>query len=228
MAERLYLIDGTALAYRSYFAFASGPRGGLTTKAGHPTSATFGFTITLRSLLDRETPDRIAIAFDGPRSDLERTRIYPEYKSTREKAPDEMVVQLDDIQRVVAAHGIITLTGKDHEADDLIGTLAMRGKEAGLKVLIVTGDKDFMQLVDDDIKLWNLRSSTTAPEIIGPEQVTAKFGVRPDQMIDLLALMGDSSDNVPGVPRVGQKTARELLEQFDDLDSALDRFEEVK
>ncbi|MDA1222734.1 MAG: DNA polymerase I [Planctomycetota bacterium] len=225
---RLYLIDGTALAYRSYFAFATTSRGGLTTRDGHPTAATFGFTITLRSLLEREKPDHIAVAFDGSRDDLERTKLYPEYKSTREKAPEEMLAQFDDIRDVVEAHGIKIVESPGHEADDVIGTLAVRGREAGMDVFIVTGDKDFMQLVDDQVKLWNLRGSTRAPEILDSSSVVEKFGVKPEQMIDLLALMGDSSDNVPGVPQVGQVKASKLLAQFETLDAALERIDEVK
>lgn len=224
----LYLIDGTALAYRSYFAFATSSRGGLSRSDGHPTAATFGFTITLRSLLERERPDYCAVAFDGPREKLERTQLYPEYKSTREKAPEEMIAQLDDIEKVVRAHDLPIISSPGHEADDVIGALAVQGREAGMDVFIVTGDKDFMQLVDDKIKLWSLRSSTRSPEIIGAAEVREKFGVEPTQMIDLLALMGDSSDNVPGVPRVGQKTASTLLNTFGTLDAVLDRCEEVK
>ncbi|MHC4896096.1 MAG: DNA polymerase I [Planctomycetota bacterium] len=228
MAKRLFLIDGTALAYRSYFAFAMGSGGGLTTKDGRPTAAVYGFLQTLRALLDREHPDAIAISFDGPTEELERTQLYPDYKSTREKMPDEMSEQLDAIEEVVRGYGIPSVCSPGHEADDVIGTLALQGRRAGMQVYIVTADKDFMQLVDGRIKLWNLRSSTTAPEIIGPKEVEAKFGVRPDQMIDLLALMGDSSDNIPGVPRIGQKTAAALLQEFDTLDAVLARTDEVK
>ncbi len=225
---RLYLIDGTALAYRSHFAFASSSRGGLSTSAGKPTGATFGFTITLRSLLEREDPDFIAVAFDGSRKELERTKLYPEYKSTREKAPEEMIEQLDDIRRVVAAHDIPMVASQGHEADDVIGTLAVQGRDAGYDVFIVTGDKDFMQLIDDNIKLWNLRSSTTNPEIIAHDEVIEKFGVEPSQIIDMLALMGDASDNVPGVPRVGKKTATKLLVEYKTLDKALEQWDTVK
>ncbi len=226
--KRLFLIDGTALAYRSFFAFQSSSRGGLNRKDGHPTGATFGFTITLRSLLQREKPDCIAVAFDGAREDLERTRIYPEYKSTREKAPEEMVAQFDDIRRVVEAYGIPVVHSEGHEADDVIGTLAVQGRDAGMDVFIVTGDKDFAQLVDDRIRLWNLRSSTTAPEIIDRDGVRQRFGVAPEAMIDLLALMGDSSDNVPGVPRVGEKTAAKLIAEFGSLEQVYSRLDEVK
>ena len=113
MAKRLFLIDGTAMAYRSFFAFATSARGGLTTKSGHPTSATYGFTMSLRALLEREKPDCIAVAFDGPVERLERTKIYPEYKSTRDKAPDEMLAQFDDIRRVVEGYGIPIVESDD-------------------------------------------------------------------------------------------------------------------
>lgn len=228
MPKRLFLIDGTALAYRSFFAFQGSSRTTLTTSQGHPTAATFGFINTLRSLLQREQPDAIAIAFDGPRADLYRTAIYPEYKSTRQKMPDEMAMQLDDIRAVVDGYGLTVVDSPGDEADDVIGTLAVRGRDAGMQVFLVTGDKDFMQLVDDTVKLWNLRSSTAKPEILGPAEVQAKFGVRPDQMVDLLALMGDSSDNVPGVPKVGEKTAGELLLQFGSLDGIYAHLDEVK
>jgi DNA polymerase-1 len=228
MGKRLFLIDGTALAYRSYFAFANSPRTQLTTRTGHPTGATYGFVMTLRALLERERPDAIALAFDGPRQDLRRTAIYADYKSTRQKMPDEMALQLADIRAVVEGYGIKILEGDRDEADDVIGTLAVAGRDAGMDVFVVTGDKDFLQLVDDRIKLWNLRTSTQKPEVLGTAEATAKWGVPPAAMIDLLALMGDSSDNVPGVPKVGEKTAVELLQQFGSLDAILARSDEIK
>ena len=226
--KRLFLIDGTALAYRSHFAFSTSSRGGLTTADGQPTSAVYGFTTALLALINQEKPDGVAISFDGAKEDLTRTKVYAEYKSTREKMPDELVSQLELIDQVVRAYGIPVVRSTENEADDVIGTLAVRARDAGMKVFIATSDKDFMQIVDDRISLWNLRSSSRAPEIIGPPEVEAKFGVRPDQMVDLLALMGDSSDNIPGVPRVGAKTAAELLVEFDTLDAVLERAEEVR
>ncbi|MEZ5963524.1 MAG: DNA polymerase I [Planctomycetota bacterium] len=225
---RLYLIDGTALAYRSFFAFASSPRGGLSTKEGRPTGAVYGFVQTLRALLDREHPDHVVVSFDGAREGLARTKLYAEYKSTRAKMPDELVPQLGLIEQVVDAFGIPVVKSDVHEADDVIGTLAVQARAAGMEVFIVTGDKDFMQIVDDKVKLWNLRTSTRAPEIIGTKEVKAKFGVEPRQIVDLLALMGDSSDNVPGVPKVGEKTATELLHQFGSLEAILTHTDEVK
>ncbi|MCC6673139.1 MAG: DNA polymerase I [Planctomycetes bacterium] len=224
---RLFLIDGTALAYRSHFAFAAARSGGLSTRAGQPTSAVFGFLTTLRALLDQEQPDAVAVSFDGPREELERTRIYPEYKSTRERMPDEIVSQLPLVERAVRAYGIAVVSSKGHEADDVIGTLAVQGAAAGYEVFIVTGDKDFLQLVGDHIKLWNLRAATRQPEILGAAECQAKFGVLPGQILDLLALMGDSSDNIPGVPKVGEKTAASLLQTFGSLDALLARSAEV-
>ena len=228
MGKRLFLIDGTALAYRSFFAFQGTGRAPLTTAAGHPTAATYGFCMTLRALLEREKPDAIAISFDGPRSDLVRTQIYADYKSTRSKMPDEMRLQLDDILEATAGFGIPIVESETHEADDVIGTLAVRGRDAGMEVFIVTGDKDFLQIVGDHVKLWNLRSSTSKPEIIDAASAQAKWGVPTSAMVDLLALMGDTSDNVPGVPKVGEKTAVELLQQFGSLDAILARTAEVK
>ena len=228
MPKRLFLIDGTALAYRSFFAFQGTGRSPLTTSSGHPTAATYGFCTTLRALLEREQPDAAAIAFDGPRGALQRTRLYPEYKSTREKMPDEMRVQLDDIREAARGFGIRIVESDTHEADDVIGTLAVRGRDAGMEVFVVTGDKDFLQIVDDQIKLWNLRSSTSKPEIVDAAAALAKWGVPTTAMVDLLALMGDSSDNVPGVPKVGEKTAVELLQQFGSLDAIYQRLAEVK
>jgi len=225
---RLYLIDGTALAYRSYFAFAASPRGGLNTRGGRPTGAVYGFVMTLRALLEREHPDHVVVSFDGAREGLARTKLYAEYKSTRSKMPDELVPQLQLIERVVEAFGIPVVKSDVHEADDVIGTLAVQARAAGMEVFIVTGDKDFMQIVDDRVKLWNLRASTRAPEIVGAKEVEAKFGVKPAQVVDLLALMGDTSDNIPGVPKVGEKTATELLQQFGSLDALLARADEVK
>ncbi|MCR9247898.1 MAG: DNA polymerase I [bacterium] len=228
MQKRLFLVDGTALAYRSFFAFQGSGRAPLSTSDGHPTAATYGFCTTLRALIEREKPDAIALSFDGPRGDLTRTKVYPEYKSTRTKMPDDMAVQLDDIREAATGFGIHIVESEADEADDVIATLAMQGKAEGMAVFLVTGDKDFLQIVDEDIKLWNLRSSTSKPEILDAAACEKKWGVPPALMVDLLALMGDSSDNVPGVPKVGQKTAVTLLQRFGSLEAALDRAEEFE
>jgi DNA polymerase-1 len=142
--------------------------------------------------------------------------------------PDEMQVQLADIREAVDGFGLFLVDCEAHEADDVIATLALRGRDAGMEVFIVTGDKDFLQIVDDRIKLWNLRSSTSKPEIVDAAAATEKWGVAPTSMVDLLALMGDTSDNIPGVPRIGEKTGVELLQQFGSLDGVYARLDEVK
>jgi DNA polymerase-1 len=228
--RRTFLLDGTALAYRAHFAF-TGRSGGLTTSTGHPTSATYGFLLTLRALLQSEEPDRIAVAFDGPRENLHRVAIYPEYKATREKAPDELVVQFDDLRELVEAYGIPILELPGQEADDVIGTLAVQCKDEGDEVYIVTADKDFMQLVEGErLRLYDIRAKRGGAEtqVQGPEQVVEKFGVPPEQIIDLLALMGDSSDNVPGVPGIGPKKAAQLLTEYGSLDKILASTGEMK
>ncbi len=220
---RTFLLDGTALAYRAHFAFTS-RSGGLTTQDGHPTSATFGFTLTLRALLQKEKPDHIAVAFDGPIEKLERVAIYPEYKATREKAPEELVLQFQDCRDIVEAHGIPILELPGQEADDVIGTMALRCRDQGDEVFIMTGDKDFMQLIDDgQIRMFDIVTrGETSSRIIGPPEVVEKFGVQPEQIIDLLALMGDSSDNVPGVRGIGPKKAATLLQEYGTLDKVLE------
>ena len=226
---RTFLIDGTALAYRAHFAF-TGRGGGLTTSTGHPTSATFGFIMTMRSLFHREKPQKIAVAFDGPREALQRTKIYPEYKATRDKAPEELVMQFEDMREVVQAWGLPILELAGQEADDVIGTLAIQCRDRGDEVFLVTGDKDFMQLIDDNrVRLYDLMSKGSSdPKILGPEDVVKKFGVGPEQMIDLLALMGDSSDNVPGVRGVGPKTAAQLLQKYGTLENLYAHLDEIK
>ncbi|HED66812.1 MAG TPA: DNA polymerase I [Planctomycetes bacterium] len=222
--SRLFLLDGTALAYRSHFALA---RSGLTTAEGMPTGATYGFAMTLRRILETEEPDLIAVAMDakGPTFRHER---FPEYKATREKAPEEMIAQLPWIRETIEAHGIELFEVPGYEADDVIGTLARQAEAAGHDVFIVTGDKDFMQLVSDRVKLYNVFKRGEDLVVQGPEEVREKFGTTPDHVVDVLALMGDASDNVPGVKGIGEKGAIKLIGEFGSVDELLLRLEEVK
>ena len=221
---RLFLLDGTALAYRSHFALA---RSGLTTSDGKPTGATYGFTMTLRRILEQEDPDLIAVALDakGPTFRHER---FADYKATRQKAPIEMVEQLGWIRETVEAHGIPLFEVPGFEADDVIGTLARQGERAGYEVLIVTGDKDFMQIVGEHVKLYNVFRRDEDLVIQGVEAVREKFGTTPDHVVDVLALMGDASDNVPGVKGIGEKGAIKLIGDFESVDGLLARIDEVK
>lgn len=221
---RLFLFDGTAVAYRSHFAMM---RSGLTSPDGRPTGATFGFTMALRRILREESPDLVAVALDakGPTFRHER---YAEYKATRERAPEELIDQLDDIRAIVEAHGIPLFEIPGYEADDVIGTLATQAEAAGHEVRIVTGDKDMMQLVSDQVKLHNIFKAGTDLVVEGPEEVAAKFGTTPDHVIDVLAIMGDSSDNVPGVKGIGEKGAQKLIAEFGSVPALLERLDEVK
>ena len=221
---RLFLFDGTAVAYRSHFAMM---RSGLSTPDGRPTGATYGFTMALRRILREEKPDLVAVALDakGPTFRHER---YAEYKATRERAPEEMIEQLEDIRRIVRAHGIQLFEIPGYEADDVIGTLATRAREAGHEVRIVTGDKDMMQLVSDEVRLHNIFKPKVDLVIEGPEEVHAKFGTDPEHVIDVLAIMGDASDNVPGVKGIGEKGAQKLIGEFGSVPALLERLDEVK
>lgn len=212
--KRFILIDGSAVAYRSYFALIRNP---LINSRGENTGAVFGFINSLNKIMGDFNPDYLAVAFDTPKPTFRHER-YPEYKSTRAKAPDELVEQFPWIDKAVRAHNINVISMEGFEADDLIGTLARKAqKKKDIEVLIFTGDKDFYQLVNDKVKILNPKDYS----VMDAEAVKEKFGVLPDRVIDVLALMGDTSDNVPGVPGVGPKTAISLVEEFGDLKTVL-------
>ncbi|RMG16683.1 MAG: DNA polymerase I, partial [Planctomycetota bacterium] len=222
---RVLLFDGSAMAYRSHFAFVKNP---LRNAQGLNTSAAFGFTRDLLRVLDAERPDRVAVVFDVSRETF-RTERYADYKATREKMPDELVASLPYIDRIVRALGVPALGVPGVEADDVIGTLARRAADAGHEVIIVTGDKDFCQLVDERITLFNPWRARPGgrPLRLTRKSVEETFGVPPERFRDYLAMVGDSSDNVPGIPGVGPKRAVELLERFGSLEETLARAEEV-
>ncbi|MFH1017887.1 MAG: DNA polymerase I [Pseudomonadota bacterium] len=216
-------MDGSALAYRSHFAFSSNP---LTNSRGMSTSAVYGFTMALLRILEKERPERIAVVFDSAEATF-RHKQYKEYKATREKMPEELEDQLPYIQQVVEALRIPFLVLPTYEADDIIGTLATRAAAEGIETFMVTGDKDFLQIVGPKIKMYTLKKGGE-PEVIGAEGAKAKWGIPPERVTDLMALMGDSSDNVPGVPGVGEKTATKLIQEFGSLDDLYRRLEEVQ
>ncbi len=224
---RLFLFDGSALAYRSHFAFIKDP---LRNSAGLNTSAAYGFTRDLLRVLDDEKPDRVAVVFDVSKRTFRHAR-YEAYKATRQRMPDELVDALPYVDRIVDALGLPRLGIEGYEADDIIATLAVKAAAKGHDVLVVTGDKDFSQLVSKNIRIYNpwrqgLPRGAKA-DILDAEGVTARYGLPPDKFIDYLALVGDSSDNVPGVEGVGPKRALELLQRFGSLDAVLARTDEV-
>ena len=222
--RNLFIIDGHALAYRAYFAFIRNP---LINSKGENTSAVFGFTRMLLLLLKKYRPTYLAVVFDSG-EETERHREFPGYKAQREEMPDDMVRQLPLIFEVLAALGVKTIIQPGIEADDIIATLARRATGRGLGVKIVTGDKDFFQLLSEKIRIIRPEKGTGLEEEIGPEYCTERFGLTPAQTIDLLALMGDSSDNIPGVKGIGEKTAVKLLHQFGSLEALYEHVDAVK
>ena len=219
--KRLFLIDGYATLYRSHFALIRNP---LITSYGLHTSALFGFTNQVLKLLRKEKPDYLAAVFDTKEKTFRHKR-YPEYKATREKMPDELVTQLPHLWNLLNAMQIITLSKPGFEADDIIGTLAREGSKDGLDVFIVSGDKDFMQLVNDHVFLYTPGGRSMDIRIYDSKGVEAKWGVPPEKMIDFLGLMGDSSDNIPGVRGIGEKSAKKLIIEFGSLENALENAE---
>ena len=219
--KRLFLIDGYATLYRSHFALIRNP---LITSYGLHTSALFGFTNQVLKLLRKEKPDYLAAVFDTKEKTFRHKR-YPEYKATREKIPDELVTQLPHLWNLLNAMQIITLSKPGFEADDIIGTLAREGSKGGMDVFIVSGDKDFMQHVNDHVFLYTPGGRFMDTLIYDSKGVEEKWGVPPEKMIDFLGLMGDSSDNVPGVRGVGEKSAKKLILEFGSLENALENAE---
>jgi DNA polymerase-1 len=225
MPPILYLVDGHALAYRTYFAMQASAGDRLQTSSGEPTAAIYGFINVLFSMMEKEKPEYLAVAFDTGKTF--RHDFYEEYKATREKMPDDLREQIERIRQIIDAFDIPRLEAEGMEADDVLGTIANQAVEKGLGVKIITGDRDLLQLVTDRIVV-NLpgRSLADASDYF-KQDVIKKMGVRPDQIVDLKALMGDSSDNIPGVPGVGEKTAIKLLTEYETLDNVYAHIDEV-
>lgn len=211
MSNNFYIIDGTNYIFRAYYAVRH-----LSTSKGFPTNAIYGFTTMLLRLLREEKPDHIAIVFDSGKPSF-REEIYPEYKANREEPPDDLIQQFPHIPRIVEAFNIPSVSVEGVEADDVIGTLAKKAESEGKKVIIVTGDKDFMQLVNNNISILD----TMKEKRIGPAQVVEKFGVEPDQVTDVLGLAGDASDNIPGIHGIGPKTAVKLIKEFGSVEGLI-------
>lgn len=224
MAERLFLIDGMALAYRAYFAFIANP---LKNSRGENTSAVYGFTTALLKIMNDEKPDYIAAVFDTAEPTF-RHKEYKPYKATREKMPEDMAPQLEYLKSVSEAMQVPVIEKPGFEADDLIGTLALRAAEQSVEVFMVTGDKDFMQLIRPMIRMYNPMKSGAAPEIVDEEGVRKRFSVRPHQVTDILALMGDASDNIPGVTGIGEKTAVKLILQYENIENLYAHTDAIK
>jgi DNA polymerase I len=223
--HKLVLIDGHALAYRMFFAL---PLEAFTTKTGEPTNATYGFTRTLLDLvLSKNPPHYLAVSFD--KGATFRDEIFEEYKGTREKMPDELDIQIKRIKEVVRALNIPVLELDGYEADDVLGTVARQAKDHDVPVHIITGDRDLLQLVDDNTSIeLPTRGNRPAEIFADDESVTGYFGVPPHLVVDYKALVGDTSDNIPGIRGVGPKTAVKLLDQYGNLDNIFAHVDEIK
>ena len=222
--KNLFIIDGHASLYRSHFALIRNP---LITTYGLHTSAIFGFLKQIMKILQEEDPDYFACAFDSKEKTF-RHKIFRDYKATRKPMPEEMQDQLPHLWELLEAMNIPILKKPGVEADDIIGTLAIAAEKDGIDTYIVSGDKDFMQLINEHIHLYSPGTrKSPGPTLYSPEKVYEKWGVYPEKIIDLLGLMGDSSDNVPGVAGVGVKTAVKLIQEYGSLEGALENAHQV-
>ncbi len=221
--KKLVLIDGSALAYRAYFAFIKNP---LRTSRGENTSAVFGFTNSILKILKENDPSHVAVCFDTPEPTF-RHRAFAPYKATREKMPEEMSEQLPFIRAVIEALGIQIIEVEGWEADDVMATLAGRAEPEGMEVVLVSEDKDLLQLVDRQVKVLHPGRRGERDVLYDTAKVQKKFGVPPERVADLLGLEGDTSDNVPGVPGIGRKTAAELISKYGGIEGALDNLERI-
>lgn len=217
MRKTIYLIDGTAYIHRAYHAIRN-----LTNSSGLPTNAVFGFTRMLIKLVEDRNPQYIVILFDtkGPTF---RHEMFEEYKSNRPPMPEDMALQIPYIKEITKAFNLSQVEMAGFEADDLIGTLAHKAEKAGFEVIMVTGDKDFMQLVTENISIWDPMKE----KVINPDTIRADMGVEPNRLIDIMGLSGDTADNIPGVPGIGPKTALKLIKTFGSIAELYNRVDTI-
>ncbi len=225
MEKKLFLLDAYALIFRAYYAFISNP---MTNSQGMPTSTVFGFTLVLDEILRKEDPTHIAVVFDPPGPTF-RHEMFPAYKANRESTPEDIKSAVPYIKRLIEGFNIPVVEVAGFEADDVIGTMAKKADKEGFNVYMMTPDKDFAQLVSDRVFMYKPGRGGAAPEVLGPEEVREKFLVEhPEQVIDILALWGDSSDNIPGAPGIGEKTAKKLIGQFRSVEGVYENIEQLK
>ena len=227
MPPTIFLLDGHALAYRTYFALTRGGTGGQhwITRDGEPTAGVYGFASVLLRILEQERPDYLMVAFDTGKTF--RDDLYSDYKGTREKMPDDLVIQMVRVRQLVDAFNIPRIELEGYEADDVLGSVAVKAVDAGLGVKIITGDKDLLQLVNDRVMVSLPGKSLSDAKDYLRDDVIEFIGVRPDQIVDFKALVGDKSDNIPGVRGVGEKTAVKLLAEYDTLENIYANLENI-
>ena len=226
MSKKLYLLDALALIYRAYYALIRTPR---ITSTGINTNAQFGFTNTLLEIIKKENPSHIAVCFDT-HAPTERHADFTDYKANREEAPEDLLSSLPHIKAIIEGFNIPVVECDGYEADDVIGTLAWQAADLGYEVYMVTPDKDYGQLlVKPNVYMWKPPAFGNEREILDAEKIKAKWDIaRVDQVIDMLGLMGDAADNIPGIPGVGEKTAAKLLKEYDTLEGVLANADKIK
>src|SRR5690349_8325614 len=225
MSQKVFLLDALALVFRAYYALIRNPR---FTSQGRNTNAQFGFTNTLLDLLNNQKPTHMAVCFDTS-APTERHTEFTEYKANRQEAPEDLVAALPDIKRIIRGFNIPVLEVDGYEADDVIGTLSIQAAKAGYEVYMVTPDKDYGQLVSEKIKIYKPGYQGGDVEILGPAEVCAKWNIKDvSQVIDILGLMGDAVDNIPGIAGVGEKTAAKLLAEYETLENVVANADKIK
>ena len=225
MKNKLLLLDGMAITYRAYYALSRNPR---ITSKGLNTSAIMGFTSTLFELIQSQKPTHIAVAFDLPAPTFRHER-FAEYKANRDAMPEDIQLALPYIREIITAFNISIATCEGYEADDVIGTLAHKAEQHGFEVLMATPDKDFGQLVTENVKIYKFGRMGHKDEIMGVPEILAKFGIqRCEQVADILGLWGDSIDNIPGIPGVGEKKATQLVNEFDSVENLVQNYSKIK
>ncbi len=223
--KKLFLIDAYALIFRAYYAFIKNPR---MNSQGLNTSAMFGFTNTLLDLIKKEKPTHLAVCFDYPAKTV-RNDIYTEYKANREATPEDIKLSVPYIRKIIEGFNIPILEAEGYEADDVIGTLAKKAEKEGYTTYMVTPDKDFGQLISDTVIMYKPGRGGSGAELIGPKEVCELWGIeRPEQVIDILSMMGDAVDNIPGLPGVGEKTAAKLIQAYGSLEGLYEHTHELK
>jgi DNA polymerase I len=216
--KTIWLIDGNSLLYRSFYAIRN-----LSTSSGFPTNAIYGFVTAIRKIRQEADPSHLAIVFDSPGPKI-RHELYDKYKAQRKPMPEDLIKQIPKLREVIRALRIPILVNDRYEADDILGTLAKKAGKNGFRSVIVTTDKDLLQVVDGSTSVYNPGKEIT----LDPAKVKEVFGVRPDQVTDILALWGDPSDNIPGVPGIGEKTAKSLIEEYGSIDNILKHLDKLK
>tara|TARA_B100000945_G_scaffold312391_1_gene306889 strand:+ start:16 stop:2718 length:2703 start_codon:yes stop_codon:yes gene_type:complete len=222
--KKLYLVDGMALIYRAHFAMINNP---LLTKDGRHTSAIFGFTKSILNLLKNESPEYFAVVLDSKEPTF-RHKLYPDYKANRTAMPIELIEQLKPIRKILDSANIPVLKQSGFEADDIMGTISKRAKKYNLKTYLVTSDKDMMQLVTDQTNVYSPGNRFKKTTIYNEKKVEDRWGIHPQNMVDYLALVGDTSDNIPGIDGIGPKTAKQLIKEYGTLENIIKNYEFVK